>query len=475
MRVGIWWIRRDLRLHDNPALVAAAAEGAVVPLFILDPHPGFSQAFQTPRGAFFQDSLRALGGALRARGGRLVVRAGPPIQVLEQVARETGASVVAAMEDVSLYARRRDADVAARLPLKLVGGPSVIPPHLMTRSSGHPYLIFGPFRRAWQERVSRQSLVTAAVPARLETPPGIVSDPLPPGPSYAGPFPPGEAEARRRLAAFLAGTDRIYRYDATRDRLDIEGTSGLSPYLRAGILSPREVAGEALRAIESAPDDASRANADRWLAQLIWREFYSVLLYHRPELQRNPLNPRFQDFPWLNDERDYAAWTAGRTGYPVVDAGMRQLQATGWMHNRARMVVASFLVKHLLIDWRWGARHFMQELVDGDPASNSGGWQWVGGTGTDAAPYVRVFNPSLQGRKCDPQGAYVRRWVPELARVPARHIHEPWRMTLDEQRQAGCRIGIDYPAPVVDHLAGRRRALAHYRGNRRTGQEGALR
>jgi len=476
MRAGIWWIRRDLRLHDNPALRVAAGEGATIPLFIFDPHLQSGGRLHTPLGAFLREGLRTLDAALRARRSRLVIRSGRPRDVLEQLVRETGAAVIVATEDVSPYARRRDAEVAACLPLRLVGGPLVLPPDLTTRPDGAPYLIYGAFRRAWLERVSLDTLATLPLPTSIATPAATDGERHPSGVAAPAEFPPSEDEARRRLQTFTRGTDAgVYRYARTRDRLDVEGTSRLSPYLRAGMLSPREVALAALRAVAEAPDAEARRSAQRWLDELIWREFYTVLLFHRPMLRTVSLRPRLRHFPWINSVEDFAAWTEGRTGYPVVDAGMRQLRTAGWISNRVRMIVASFLTKHLLTDWRWGARHFMQCLVDGDPAANNGGWQWVAGTGTAAAPYFRIFNPTQQGRTWDPEGKYVRQWVPELARVPAQYIHAPWTMPREVQRQSGCVVGVDYPAPVVDQAAARRRALALSRGILTARGEAALR
>ena len=245
--------------------------------------------------------------------------------------------------------------------------------------------------------------------------------------------------------------------------MDLDGTSRLSPYLRFGMISARQCAVAALEAMAAAPDEAARQGAETWLNELIWREFYMAILYHFPNVLQEAFRPELRAIPWSNDPAQFAAWCEGRTGYPVVDAAMRQLVETGWMHNRARMIVASFLVKDLLIDWRWGERFFMQHLIDGDPAANNGGWQWTAGVGTDAAPYFRVFNPTLQAAKFDPDGAYVRRWLPELARVPDKHIHAPWLMPLDVQRTAGCVIGQGYPAPIVEHGAARDRVLAAYK------------
>jgi deoxyribodipyrimidine photo-lyase len=277
------------------------------------------------------------------------------------------------------------------------------------------------------------------------------------------PFPPGEAEAQRRLREFVGGEElSIYRYAEGRDRLGVEGTSRLSPYLRFGMLSACQAVVAAHTAMEAAPEADAREGAGVWLNELIWREFFQAILYHFPHVLEQSFRANLQAIRWENDETAFAAWREGSTGYPVVDAGMRQLAKTGWLHNRARMIVASFLVKDLLIDWRWGERHFMLHLVDGDPAANNGGWQWTAGTGTDAAPYFRVFNPVLQGKRHDPQGVYVRRWVPELAHVPDELIHEPWRMASDVQQESDCVIGKDYPSPIVDHAWARQRALAAY-------------
>jgi deoxyribodipyrimidine photo-lyase len=262
----------------------------------------------------------------------------------------------------------------------------------------------------------------------------------------------------------LEGDDPpVYRYASGRDRLDLDGTSRLSPYLRFGMVSGRQAVVRALQAIEAAPDEAAREGARTWLDELIWREFYVSILHHFPEVRQGNFRAEYDHLRWENDEGAFDAWCRGQTGYPVVDAAMRQLVQTGWMHNRGRMIVASFLVKDLLIDWRWGERHFMQHLVDGDPAANNGGWQWSAGTGTDAAPYFRIFNPVRQGEKHDPDGGYVRRWVPELADVPEQYLHAPWEMPSDLQQEVGCVIGRDYPAPVIDHGWARKRTLEAFR------------
>jgi deoxyribodipyrimidine photo-lyase len=248
--------------------------------------------------------------------------------------------------------------------------------------------------------------------------------------------------------------------------MDVDGTSKLSPYLRFGMLSARQAIVAARQAISQAKSEETRKGAETWLNELIWREFYMGILYNFPHVRRQSFRENLRGIRWENDPAMFDAWREGQTGYPIVDAGMRQLRAIGWMHNRARMIVAAFLTKDLLIDWRWGERHFMQHLIDGDPAANNGGWQWSAGTGTDATPYFRIFNPVTQGERHDPHGNYVHRWIPELANVPARYIHKPWQQPLSMQQQSNCVIGKDYPAPIVDHQWARQRALATYKAAR---------
>jgi len=467
MATALWWVRRDLRLTDNQALSAALSHaGQVLPVFVLDPLLLAAPDVSPQRVAFLLGGLRALDGALRERGGRLIVRRGDPLDELARLRSETGAEAIFAEEDGWPYARSRDAQVGRDLPLHLVGGLTLYPPEATLKADGTPYTVFTPFSRRWRSLPPPQPGEILPAPARIPTPAEASTLPIPDEPALlpAVPFPPGEAEAQRRLSAFVDGEEKaIYRYGEGRERLDLDETSHLSPYLRFGMLSTRQVVIAARRAIDAASDAQARAGAQAWLNELIWREFYQAILVHFPHVLEQSFRPDLQSIPWENDAAAFAAWCAGRTGYPVVDAGMRQLARTGWMHNRARMIVASFLVKDLLVDWRWGERHFMQCLVDGDPAANNGGWQWAAGTGTDAAPYFRVFNPTLQGQKYDPRGAYVRRWVPELAGVPDRFIHAPWKTPPDVQRAAGCLVGHDYPAPIVDHAWARERALAAYR------------
>jgi deoxyribodipyrimidine photo-lyase len=464
MTTRLWWVRRDLRLRDNQAL-HRALDGAdqVVPVFVCDPNLWNSPYVGEKRLAFMLGGLRALDEDLQSRGGRLVVRQGMPETVLAGLVSELDAECVVAEADVSPYARDRDRRVGEVVPLELTGGLTVHLPDAIEKQAGGPYVVYTPYSRKWKSLPLPQPGDLLPVPERLSTPENVPSDGIPASPSRPDsvPFPPGEAEAHRRLEAFTRTP--ICEYADRRDRMDQDGTSRLSPYLRFGMLSIREAVVAAQQVLAAAEPCAQDEGPATWLDELIWREFYLTILYHFPRVRRGNFRSEYDDLRWRNDADAFARWQEGRTGYPVVDAAMRQLRETGWMHNRARMVVAAFLTKDLLIDWRWGEKHFMQHLVDGDPASNNGGWQWAAGTGTDAAPYFRIFNPVLQGEKHDPDGDYVRRWVPELRDVPDASLHEPWTMSEDVQTDVGCVIGEDYPAPIVDHQQARERALTAYK------------
>jgi deoxyribodipyrimidine photo-lyase len=462
--VALWWIRRDLRLADNPALQAASAAGTVVPVFVLDPLLLQGRSACVRRTDFLFSGLAALDRDLAARGSKLVLRQGPPAEALAELSGEVGTTAVFAEAGVSPYARRLEAAVAQRLPLELVGWPSVHDPMAVVRRDGAPYTVFTPYSRTWRALPLPGPGDPLPAPDRIRTPAGVPSLPLPqPEATAQVEFPSGEVEALGRLRSFTAGARAlVFQYSTGRDRVDLAGTSQLSPYLRFGMLSARQATVAALRAVHRAPDQAGRESAETWLSELIWREFFAAVMFHFPVVGRESFRADLRSIRWENDPVAFQAWCAGRTGYPLVDAAMRQLAATGWMHNRARMVVASFLVKDLLIDWRWGEGWFMRQLLDGDPASNNGGWQWAAGTGTDAAPYFRVFNPTAQARRHDPTGGYIRRWIPELAQVPEDWIHQPWEMPDGVQIEAGCRLGVDYPQPLVDHGWARQRVLAAY-------------
>ncbi|MCX7616722.1 deoxyribodipyrimidine photo-lyase [Tepidiforma sp.] len=453
---SVLWFRRDLRLHDHPALAAAIEAGPVAPLFVLDPALVRGRWASANRTAFLLASLRELDAALRARGARLHVRIGRPADEVPRFARDVGASAVFVSRDYSPYARRRDAAVARALTACGIAfharrGTLVHEPEDVRGAAGQPLTVFTPFYRAWSALPLRAPLpAPAAIPAAAHPDPGA----LPALEALGLPrpvdalLPAGESAARARLERFLAAP--VCAYAETRDRLDLAGTSRLSQDLRFGLLSPLEIVTRA-RAL---PCDTAK-----FVAEVAWREFYHHILWHHPRVLREPFQQAYAAIPWRDDPAAFDAWAAGRTGYPLVDAAMRELAATGYMHNRARMVAASFLAKDLLLDWRLGETHFMRHLVDGDVANNDGGWQWAASVGTDAQPYFRIFNPVLQAKKFDPEGVYLRRWLPELCRVPDRYLHEPWTMPLQVQQAAGCVIGRDYPAPIVDHAAARDRAV----------------
>ncbi len=472
----IWWIRRDLRLADNQALSRAMELGdQVLPLFVLDPRLLNSAYAGAGRIAFLMDGLRALDGELRARGSRLIVREGEPGHVLRRLCDEQNVVAVLAEKDASPYAVQRDKRVERMLDnvaVEFVEGVSIRPVASVRKADGLPYTVFTPYSRRWKDGARLYAANLLPTPTKISTPLDVESVSIPHaksdrsgvdvGPGQA--WQAGEAAAFSRLRAFTEGASPpIYGYRANRDRPDLSATSSLSPFLRFGMISARAAAVAAYDVISDASSDAARAGAETWLSELIWRDFYINILAEFPHVRSGSFRPEYEAIAWANDESDFEAWRLGRTGYPFVDAAMRQLLAIGWMHNRARMVVASFLVKDLLIDWRWGERWFMQQLLDGDPAANNGGWQWSAGTGTDAAPYFRIFNPITQGKKFDPDGAYVRKWVPELADVPKTAIHEPWKLTPLEQATAGCLVGEDYPLPIVDHQWARQRTLDAYK------------
>lgn len=431
---AVMWFRRDLRLHDNPALVAAAAEGSVLPLFVLDP------ALWAPAGP----SRRAyLAASLRALDAPLSVLEGDPVLRVVDAARETGAERVHVAADFGPYGARRDAAVERALAehgIELVrtGSPYAVAPGRVTNASGRPYRVYTPYARAWSEHGWRAPV--GAPPGITWVEPESAGIPEPELPDGLALPDAGEAAARRRWASFL---DRVDAYDTERDRPDLDGTSRMSVHLKWGEIHPRTMLADLAR--------HPCRGADTFRKELAWREFYADVLLARPDTAREYLRPQFARMRYDAPGPGLEAWRTGRTGFPVVDAGMRQLRATGWMHNRVRMVVASFLVKDLHLEWQHGARHFMQWLVDGDLASNQHGWQWAAGCGTDAAPYFRVFNPTAQGRRFDPDGRYVRRWVPELADVADPHDPSP------EDRLAS-----GYPEPLVDHAAERREALGRW-------------
>jgi deoxyribodipyrimidine photo-lyase len=465
--VVIHWFRRDLRLTDNLALHAALSSGSrVVSLFILDPAILNSPRTGTPRLAFLFNALAALDKSLRQRGSRLLLRQGDPKTVLPALAHELNARAVYFNRDYSPFARQRDEAVQKALPIPVFGFDDALlrAPDQVLKDDGTPYTVYTPFQKRWRALSDPLPPLNPAqgVFAPLDDIPEPQADLAVASPVFL----PGATEnaAHALLARFVAGP--IYAYDTARHRLsgdpfsgeEPQTTSGLSPYLRVGLLSPRQAYWAAYSASSADPNEAARRSVTTWINELIWREFYMHILVHFPHVDRANFRPEYDDVLWRNAPDDLRAWQTGMTGYPVVDAAMRQLVQTGWMPNRARMIVASFLTKDLLIHWQEGERFFMQWLIDGDPAANNGGWQWTAGTGTDAQPYFRIFHPVLQSQKYNPDGTYIRRWVPELREVPGQFIHAPWQMDHPPAH---------YPPPILDHAAARARTLAAFQAIKR--------
>jgi deoxyribodipyrimidine photo-lyase len=477
----IVWFRDDLRLSDHPALHAAAKRGApVLCLYILDEQsPQLKPPQARPMGGaskwWLAQSLRALDASLKTTGNTLVLRRGQATDIIVALAREIGASHVfwneiaqaphLALAD-SVTEALADLDIGAHsFAGDLLAHPTLVRSKEMPGKQTRGLRVFTPFWKRLQAMGGPPKPLPA--PKKLKSCPGIASDRLgdwqlePTKPDWASglreTWTPGEAAAQKHLKRFLK---EIAGYSGNRDRPDREGTSRLSPHLRFGEISPRQI----WYAAQFAADEQPRLAGDigKFLSEVGWREFCRHLLFDLPDLATRNLQSSFDDFPWKTDRDALGAWQRGQTGYPVVDAGMRELWHTGVMHNRIRMVVASFLVKHLLIDWREGEKWFWDTLVDSDVGSNPANWQWVAGSGADAAPYFRVFNPILQGEKFDPDGLYVRRWVPELKDLPSKLIHQPWTATPDQLKSAGVTLGKDYPRPIIDHKVGRERALKAY-------------
>jgi deoxyribodipyrimidine photo-lyase len=459
---GLLWLRRDLRVHDHPALRAALERHEeVVPVFCFDDRLVHGRHASGPRTQFLLECLADLDASFRARGSAIVMRRGRPESELLKLAAQLGASAIHLTADVSPFARRRDRQLAAGchgagVDLVSHPGSTAIDVTGLLTEKGRPYTIFSPFHRAWLG-AERRDVVGA--PRKLPRLPESVRTGRIPGlldlgleEEVADPMPGGEGPARERLRRFLAG--HVRSYGSQRDALARSRTSRLSPYLHFGCLSPGEVEWRLPRG----------AGADAFRRQLCWRDFFHHVLLHFPRNARSEFQDRYRgSIRWSRAKRAFEAWTRGATGYPLVDAGMRQLRHEGWMPNRARLVAASFLTKDLGIDWRWGERWFMRLLIDGDEANNNGNWQWIASVGVNPQPaYRRIYNPALHMERFDPDGKYVRRHVPELGRVPDEHLREPWKMPTDLQQRVGCVIGQDYPAPMVDHVAARRRALERY-------------
>ena len=475
--MNIVWFRDDLRVADNPALHAATQQGtAVLCIFIFDDSEKNGRPIGGAARWWLHGALLELDSSLRKRGAALVLLRGDAFDLFKQIA--------AALSPAAVFWNRRydapgvacDAAIKSMLKERGIGAESfnghlLHEPWEITTAAGTPMKVFTPFWRA--ARVRGEPAMPLPAPKKIKAQAwansagleALTLDALrlePKNPDWAKGFSAvwtrGESAARERLSDFLDGG--ISGYAQNRDRPDMEGTSRLSPHLRFGEISPRTIWHATQNAL--AASGQASGDADKFLAEMGWREFSYHLLFHFPDLATKNFQSRFDEFPWRSDEQSLRAWQRGQTGYPIVDAGMRELWQTGWMHNRVRMIAASFLIKHLLLDWRLGEAWFWDTLVDADIANNAASWQWVAGSGADAAPYFRVFNPMLQGEKFDAQGNYVRRFVPELAQMPARWIHRPWDAPAEILKKAGIVLGKNYPRPIVDHDAGRKRALAAF-------------
>ena len=465
MSVVIHWFRRDLRISDNTALSEAARRGdQVIPVFILEDALRTGPDVGAGRLAFLLQSIEALRKNLAELGCPLVIRSGRSEELIAQLCRETGAGAVFANKRYEPYAQARDRRLSetlfhAGVEFKLYKDAVVWEETEILTQASQPYTVFTPYSKAWKLRP-----IPAPRPQFKPAPhgralPAVPSEKLPLDPAVFGHprtqnLPPaGERAARETLRRFMAGP--VLEYAGQRNFPAVSGTSQLSPHLRAGTIGIRTILRE-LNQVRAKATTTQAASCEVFLNELIWREFYAQVLVNFPHVTKGAFRPEYDRLKWSENRDHFAAWCAGRTGYPIVDAAMRCLNATGAMHNRLRMIVAMFLTKDLLINWQWGERYFMQQLVDGDMAANNGGWQWSAGTGTDAAPYFRIFNPVTQGEKFDPEGSFVRKWVPELASFPAESIHQPWAEPLYLAKTK-------YPACIVQHDVQRDLCLAMFK------------
>jgi len=461
------WFRRDLRDHDHAALSAALGKAqAVYCVFILDREILDALPSRRDRRVhFIHASLLELDAALRARGGGLIVRHGSAVEEIPALARQLGVGAVFANRDYEPAAKRRDAQVAEalladRIAFEAFKDQAIFDGDEVLTQAGKPFSVFTPYKNAWLKRLTAAD--TAAWPctgrlagSELAGVPGLDEFGFETTDLAELNIRPGMSGARALWDEFRAG--RIRRYGALRDFPAIKGVSYLSVHLRFGTIPIRELVRAALE-----------NEADSWLGELIWRDFYFMILDHFPRVVGHAFKPEYDAIAWEDWPEGFTAWCAGRTGYPLVDAAMRQLNHSGWMHNRLRMVVASFLTKDLGIDWRLGEQYFAEQLNDFDLSANNGGWQWASSSGCDAQPYFRIFNPVTQSEKFDPEGKFIRRYVPELAAVSNKHIHAPWLIGRIEQEALGVVIGRDYPGPIVDHAQAREKTLARYAVVRKT-------
>lgn len=464
----IHWFRRDLRLTDNTALNEALSTGQdVITVFCFDDRILQSRYTGAARLAFMLNALDKLQTAIWKAGGRLVFLRGDPLKEILKIVDQTGAQAVYCNADYTPYAQKRDQQMQDTLnvPLHTYDDALIMPPGSVMTNNGDPYSVYTPFKKKWRSNIKPADYVVQDTPPgnlyRVQNVPSVDLPSLQElGFEQPHPIPAAtEERAQKRLEHFTDGT--IYEYDTRRNELTPDpfrdtggGTSQLSPYFHMGILSPRQAFTAAAKAGKAAQSKDDKASVTAWADELIWREFYMHVMAHYPHVYSGNFNTTYDNLDWEHNPDGLTRWKNGETGYPIVDAAMRQLKQVGWMPNRARMIVASFLTKDQLINWREGEQHFMQYLIDGDPAANNGGWQWAAGTGTDAQPYFRIFNPVSQSTRYDPDGDYIRRWVPELEHIDDGKIHEPW--TLKQPPK-------DYPDPIVNHKQARERTLAAFK------------
>lgn len=455
MKSTLVWLRQDLRLEDNPALAEAAMRGEVIPIFIWAPEeegewePGYKSR------VWLRRSLQSIDQSLRSKKSKLILRAGSSLNELLKLVKETQADALFWNRRYEPASIERDLHVQAALEkvceVKTFNASLLVEPWEVLTRQGKPFQVFTAF---WKTALKSAPFAAVAKEPSLrppkQLPPSLSLDQLSLPEDQLEGWEIGEAAAQRQLSHFVK--ERLSDYDAKRDYPELEGVSNLSPYLHFGEISPRQI----WEAVSSMKGD------ETFLRQLFWREFAYYLLVHFPATPGHALRPAFNHFPWINSSKALNAWKAGLTGYPFVDAGMRQLLKTGSMHNRVRMVVASFLTKDLLIPWQEGAKWFWETLVDADLANNTLGWQWTAGCGADAAPFFRIFNPVLQGEKFDPEGDYIKRYVPELSKLSSKWIQKPWEAPDLVLKEAGIELGKTYPKPLIDHAFARERALQAY-------------
>lgn len=467
MATTIVLFRDDLRLHDHPALWSAVKHGKVVPVYIapkLDGKP-------TAEHVWKHYALQSLANALHKKGCHLIIRQGQLLEQLLQLAKETHCDAVYWHERFDVHDRQLDHTIASKLleqgiEVRSFEGTLLLPANTITNGKKMIYQVFTPF---WKRYKNETIPACYPEPEQIEGIGNITSDTieslglLPQHPWYQSMLQHWQIGEQAAIQQWLTFREKnIYSYSQNRDYPAKDNISFLSPHLACGSISARALWASAQSMMQTNLQEDQRLEIESFLRQLVWREFSYYQLYHQPAIVTEPLRKEFLTFPWLNDEADFTAWQRGQTGYPLVDAGMRELWATGFMHNRVRMVTASFLVKHLLIHWTKGYNWFRQTLVDFNKANNALGWQWVAGTGVDAAPYFRIFNPILQSEKFDPTGDYIRKWVPELQKLPNEYIHEPWKAPAYILKYANVELGITYPLPIINHDFARKRALAAY-------------